>query len=271
MRYASVGAVVFLSAAALHVGAAAEQAAERPLSRSLTVEQIAVYDVRPAARPAAAGGAGLEVLAWVDRPDYTYASGEAVQVFVETNKDAYVTVLNVDPAGTTTVLFPNRYRSDNFVAAGRTLRLPDRDEFRIVVSGSVGAELLKVIASTEPVPLFEARQLAGAGPFQVARARSAHLARSLAVVISDTNRPPGGPGSRPGGGGGPPARPAAPSSGSAPAAAGVAPASAAGEWAMCHQAITTVPTLSAAARRPRSLMVQRTQESSGSVTCEEAR
>lgn len=272
MRYASVGAVVFLSAAALHVGAAAEQAAERPLSRSLTVEQIAVYDVRPAARPADAGGAGLEVLAWVDRPDYTYASGEEVQVFVETNKDAYVTVLNVDPAGTTTVLFPNRYRSDNFVAAGRTLRLPDRDEFRIVVSGSVGAELLKVIASTEPVPLFETRQLAGAGPFQVARARSVPLARSLAVVISDTNRPPAGSGSRPGGAaGGLPARPAAPSSGSAPAAAGVAPVSAAGEWAMCHQAITTVPTLSAAARRPRSLTVQRTQESSGSVTCEEAR
>ena len=272
MRYASVGAVVFLSAAAFHVGAAAEQAAERPLSRSLTVEQIAVYDVRPAARPAAAGDAGLEVLAWVDRPDYTYASGEEVQVFVETNKDAYVTVLNVDPAGTTTVLFPNRYQSDNFVTAGRTLRLPDRDEFRIVVSGSVGAELLKVIASTEPVPLFETRQLAGAGPFQVARARSAaRLARSLEVVISDTNQPAGGPGSRPGSGGGPPARPTAPFSGSTPAAAaGVTPASAAGEWAMCHQAITTVPTLSAAARRTRSLTVQRTQESSGSVTCEEA-
>lgn len=271
MRYASVGAVVFLSAAAFHVGAAAEQAAERPLSRSLTVEQIAVYDVRPAARPAAAVGAGLEVLAWVDRPDYTYASGEEVQVFVETNKDAYVTVLNVDPAGTTTVLFPNRYQSDNFVTAGRTLRLPDRNErFRIVVSGSVGTELLKVIASTEPVPLFEARQLAGAGPFQVARARPVRLARSLAVVISDTDRPPGGPGSRPGSTGGPPARPTAPFSGSAPAAAGVTPASAAGEWAMCHQAITTVPTLSAAARRTRSLTVQRTQESSGSVTCEEA-
>ena len=94
MRYTSVGAIVFLSAAMLHVGAAAEQAAERPLSRSLMVEQFVVYDVRPSARPAAASDAALEVLTWVDRPDYTYASGEEVQVFVETNKDAYVTVLN---------------------------------------------------------------------------------------------------------------------------------------------------------------------------------
>jgi hypothetical protein len=249
MRYGFVGAVV-LSVAAFHVGAAAGQTAERPLSRSLTVEQTAVYEVRPLARPATASDDGLEVLAWVDRPDYTYATGEDVQVFVETNKDAYITVLNVDPAGETTVLFPNRYQSANFVAAGRTIEVPDRAAgFRIVVSGNVGTELLKVIASTEPIPLFEARQLAEAGPFQRVRARPARLARSLTVVMSDTDRP---------------------SSGSATAGAGIALASTSTEWAVCHQAITTVPTLSAAAaRRTRSLTVQRTQESGGSVTCEE--
>ena len=250
MRYGFVGAVV-LSAAAFHVGAEAEQGAERPLSRSLTVEQTAVYEVRPPGRPATASDGGLEVLAWVDRPDYTYANGEDVQVFVETNKDAYVTVLNVNPAGETAVLFPNRYQSDNFVPAGRVLQVPHRTAgFRIVVSGNVGAELLKVIASTQPIALFEARQLAEAGPFQMVRARPARLARSLTVVMSDTDRS---------------------SSGSATAGAGIALASTSTEWAVCHQAITTVPTLSAAARRTRSLTVQRTQESGGSVTCEETR
>ena len=259
MRTMFTGAVV-LSAAALGVGAAAQE--ERPLSRSLTVEQAAIYDVRPPAGPA--GGGGLEVLAWVDRPDYTYASGEDVQVFVETSKDAWVTVLNVDPAGETTVLFPNRYQSDNFVAAGRTLQVPGRDAgFRIVVAGGVGAELLKVVASSEPAPLFEARQLAAAGDFQVVRAQPAGLARSLTVAM--TNEPADGSASRPAAAGS-----AAPSSGSA-AAAGVALASASTEWAMCHQAITTVPTLSASARRTRSLTVQRTQDSGGSATCEEAR
>lgn len=259
MRHVFTGAVV-LSAAALSAGAAAQE--ERLLSRSLTVEQAAIYDVRPPAGPA--GGGGLEVLAWVDRPDYTYASGEDVQVFVETSKDAWVTVLNVDPAGETTVLFPNRYQSDNFVAAGRTLQVPGREAgFRIVVAGGVGAELLKVVASSEPAPLFEARQLAAAGDFQVVRAQPAGLARSLTVAM--TNEPTGGSASRPGAAGRP-----RPSSGSA-ASAGVALASAATEWAMCHQAITTVPTLSASARRTRSLTVQRTQDSGGSATCEEAR
>ena len=264
MRHAFTGALV-LSAAAFHVGAAAQEAAERPLSRSLTVEQAAIYDVQPPSRPAPAGGDGLEVLAWVDRPDYTYASGEDVQVFVETNKDAYVTVLNVDPAGETTVLFPNRYQSDNFVAASRTLQVPARDAgFRIVVSGGVGAELLKVVASTEPVSLFETRQLADAGDFQVVRAHPAGLARSLQVVMANPSS--GGSAPRPGSSGRP-----RPSAGNAAASAGVSLASASTEWAMCHQAITTVPTLSAAARRTRSLTVQRTQESAGLVTCEEAR
>lgn len=260
MRLRVVGAVV-LTAAALHVGATAEQAGDRPLSRSLTVEQTAVYEARPPARPTT-GDDGLEVLAWVDRPDYTYARGEDVQVFVETNKDAYVTVLNVDPSGETTVLFPNRYQSDNFVSARRALQVPDPSaEFRIVVSGDVGTELLKVIASTEPTPLFEARQLAEVGPFQTVRAEPAGLARSLTVVMSDTTRP-ADPASPPGA-----VRPVRPTA----ASSGVRPASAATEWAICHQAITTTPALSAAARRTRSLTVQRTQDSSESAACEEAR
>ena len=262
MRHVFHGAIVW-SAAAFGAAAAAEQAADRPLSRSLTVEQAAIYDVQPPASPASAGADGLEVLAWVDRPDYTYANGEDVRVFVETNKDAYVTVLNVDPAGETTVLFPNRYQSDNFLTASRTLQVPDRDSsFRIVVGGNVGAELLKVIASTEPIPLFEARQLGEAGPFQMVRAQPVGLARSLTVAM--TNPPSGAPASRPGS-----TRPR-PVSGST-AAAGVTPIAASTEWAMCHQAVTTVPTLSTDARRTRSLTVQRTQDSGGSVTCEEVR
>ena len=263
MRHVFHCAIV-LSVAAFGA-AAAEQAADRPLSRSLTVEQAAIYDVQPPASPASAGADELEVLAWVDRPDYTYASGEDVRVFVETNKDAYVTVLNVDPAGETTVLFPNRYQSDNYLTANRALQVPDRgSSFRIVVGGNVGAELLKVIASTEPIPLFEARQLGeDAGPFQVVRARPAGLARSLTVAMTNppsVSAPAVSPGST---------RPR-PASGST-AAAGVTPIAASTEWAMCHQAVTTVPTLSTDARRTRSLTVQRTQDSSGSVTCEEVR
>ena len=277
MRYGLTVAVILSSAVfRTGIGPAAAQEDDGPLSRSLTVEQTAIYDVRPPVRPADARGDGLEVLAWVDRPEYTYASGEEVQVFVETNKDAYVTVLNVDPAGETTVLFPNRYQSDNRVAAGRTLQVPDpAAEFRIVVSGDVGTELLKVIASMERRPLLETLQMADAGPFQVVRAQPARLARSLTVVMSDSNDAPSAssaPVVRPTAGAVVrPARPSSPSPGNPPPAADVTLAAASGDWAVCHQAITTVPVLSAAARRTRSLTVQRTQASGMSVTCEEAR
>ncbi|MCY3844096.1 MAG: DUF4384 domain-containing protein [Acidobacteria bacterium] len=250
-----------------------EQQNERPLTRSLTVEQKAVYDAIPPPRPATAGGDELRVLAWVDRPDYTYASGEGVRVFVETNKDAYVTVLNVDPTGESTVLFPNRYQSDNFVAAGRPLQVPAATaRFRIVVSGNVGTELLKVIASTRPIPLFEARQLAEAGPFQVVRAQPAGLARSLTVVMTNTSTGSAAPVTTT------PARLAGSSGVSSVSSGSAATVAANGflvrndnEWATCHQAITTVSRLSAAARRTRSLTVQRTEHSVNSVTCEEVR
>ena len=260
MRYVVFGSAIVVSAVAFGVGgAAAQEAADRPLSRSLTVEQAAIYDVQPPARPAVAGGDGLEVLAWVNRPDYTYARGEDVQVFVETSKDAYVTVLNVDPAGETTVLFPNRYQPDNFVAAGRALRVPDpSSRFRIVVSGEVGTELLKVIASTQPAPLFDAQQLNAAGPFQMVRARPLGIARSLAVVMTDERASDSGSS-------------AAGAGTSRPSAPGVRLAADSAEWAMCHQAITTVAALSSAAQRTRSLTVQRTEDSRGSATCEEAR
>lgn len=252
---------VILSVAAIPVGLAAEQeAAEWPLTRSLTVEQKAVYDVAPPPRLETLADDGLEVLAWVDRSDYTYASGEDVKVFIETNKDAYVTVLNVDPAGETTVLFPNEHQPDNFVGAGRAMQVPDPNaSFRIVVSGTVGTELLKVIASTERRSLFDADQLGAAGPFQIVRAQPARLARSLTVVM---DRPPTSTTSTPATTSSGPGTTASPNS----ILVGVD-----NEWAICHQAIRTVSTLSASARRTRSLTVQRTEEPPPSVMCEEAR
>ena len=88
-------------------------------ARNLTVEQVAFDAVQaPVGAPAANP---LHVSAWVDHPDNTYAYGERLRLFVQTNKDAYVTVLNVGPDGGTTMLFPNR--SVRTTGYGRT-RLP---------------------------------------------------------------------------------------------------------------------------------------------------
>lgn len=233
------------------------QAVSRTLAvERLSVEQEIVKDVNVAPAPG-----GLEVVAWVDRPDYTYARGEEVTVFVETSKDAYVTVLNVDPAGGTTVLFPNRYQPDNLVRAGRAVRVPDpRSGARITVTGTVGAELLKVIASTQRVDPFEAGSLSEAGPYRVVNAQAegvaARLTRSLRVERLSPASAAGG----------------APSGASAAApslqAASARPAGR-NEWAVCHQTIATIDSPSAAAQRTRSLLVVRNDTRPAGATCDE--
>ena len=250
MQYGTLGAVT-VSALVLSGGfSGAQEAEHRPLSRTLSVEQTAVYEVKP---PAGAQG-DLDVVAWVDRGDYTYASGEDVKLFVKTSKDAYVTILNVDPAGQTTILFPNEYQSDNLVRANRVLAVPDSASLsRIVVTGTTGTELLKVVASTEPIRPFEALQLGAAGPFQVVRTRAQGVARSLAVAMLTPEATPVGQ------------RPA----GQPPVAQTAIPVSL-NEWAMCHQTISTIATPSPARQRTRSLQVTRTSDSGGSVSCEES-
>ena len=243
MQYRSLG-IVSMSLVVLSGGFAAAQEAERPLSRSLSVQQNAVYDVQPTVH----APDGLDVLAWVDRPDYTYASGEDVKLFVETSKDAYVTILNVDPAGETTILFPNQYQSDNLVRANQVLEVPDpASNSRIVVTGTTGTELVKVIASTRRVQPFEAQQLTAAGAYQVVRAGVQGVTRSLQVAMITPE----------------------PTTEGQPVEQSVTPVRST-EWAMCHQRISTIAAGSPAQQRTRSLQVTRTSESGDSANCEES-
>jgi hypothetical protein len=256
MKYGHYGvaAVLVILAPGTNVGLMAQT---QSASRTLSVEQATIKNVVPPSKSTLGDGEPLEVLAWVDRPDSTYARGERVRMFVETNKDAYVTILNVDPEGKTTVLFPNRYQSDNRIRGARAVEIPTPGSgARVVVGGAVGAELLKVIASTEPVALFEAMQLAEAGSFQQVRAEPRRIARSLVVAMNQD---------RPSGSFAAPDR-TGPSGGTAASR----PVSAT-EWAMCHQTIATVVAVpTAAQQRTRSLQVLRTQDDGGSVKCDDA-
>ena len=244
---------VTLSAAILN--GAAVDTAEQSVSRTLTVEQAMIKNVSPPGAMKRDNPEALRVLAWVDRPDATYARDEHVRIFVETTKDAYVTVLNVDPSGETIVLFPNEYQSNNFVRAGQAIEVPDpSSRSRVVVTGTLGNELIKVIASTKSASLFNGVELMDAGAFQMVRAEPRGTARSLVVAMEQpsagaaTNRP----------------------SVSGTTTSAVNAGSAGLEWAMCHRTIATIPTpTTTEARRTRSLQVLRTQEDAGSATCDQ--
>lgn len=54
----------------------------------------------------------------------------------------------------------------------------------MVVRGSVDTELLKGVASKEPAPLFEARELAAAGAFQPVRGERQGIARGPVLALN---------------------------------------------------------------------------------------
>ena len=170
-------------AALLAAFAGGPAAAQGPEERQLTIQQTGILGVQ--SQPTTEVNP-LRVTAWVDHQDNTYAFGEQVQLFVQTNKDAYVTVLNVDPTGATTVLFPNQFQSNNRVPANTVVQIPDRASgTAITVSGPVGAELIKVVASTEPRPPFAASQLGRAGAFSRVASGPDETARALQMVLQD--------------------------------------------------------------------------------------
>ena len=172
-----------LAAGCLALPLAVPGADEDPVARDLTVEQNVVFAAQAPA-PAAAETEPLEVVAWVDHADNTYAVGERVRLFVRANKDSYLTVLNVGASGRTTVLFPNAYQTETRLPANQVVEIPSPNSgASITVSGPTGHELIKVVASTNPTPLFAAGAGQAVGPFKSLDAESQSVARDLQVTM----------------------------------------------------------------------------------------
>ncbi len=177
LQYLTLAApVLFLLTTSVGAGA-------QDLDRQLTVEQVGIQNVTA---PPSTTVNPLTVNVGVDRADSTYAQGERVQLWVQANKAAYVTVLNVATTGQITVLFPNAFQSDNRVPANTRVLVPDPlSGTAIRVNEPFGPELIKVIASTMPRSPVQAMQLANVGPFRRVGATASQLAQSLEVVMTD--------------------------------------------------------------------------------------
>lgn len=75
---------------------------------------------RPPRISAASGP--LRIGLWADKR--TYRAGDTAVFYVGTNRDCFLTLINVDRAGRATVLFPNELQPDNRIAAGATVQVP---------------------------------------------------------------------------------------------------------------------------------------------------
>lgn len=112
--------------------------------------------------------------------------GDAIRFNFRADRDCYLTLINVGTSGKITVLFPNQYQPDGFIEGGRIYQTETKGEmpFKIRAKGPVGRELVKVIATLEPLALESLRmgQAGGLGTRSIASGSSftRQLARDLA-------------------------------------------------------------------------------------------
>ena len=102
----------------------------------------------------------FKVQAWVsDKNRRDFYLGEEVKFGVRSEKDAYILLVNIDSKGNFHIIFPNKYHQKNFIRANTTLMIPDKTmrqkEFKLVFGPPEGEEIVKVIATDQPLDLKE--------------------------------------------------------------------------------------------------------------------
>lgn len=145
--------------------------------------------IEPAQRPIAAidnPGAEFKVSAWVNKESLTYAPGEEVVFTVQSNRDAYLTLLNIGTSGKVHIIFPNKHQQDNFVRAGQPVKVPaPGGPFSYRVSGPAGTEVVKVIATQSELNLAKGQEVRPAGPFKTFAKGAEALAKDIEVVLAE--------------------------------------------------------------------------------------
>ncbi len=154
--------------------------AQSSQQRDLSVQQSSAYD---AGKP---HPGSLKVSIGADRADGTYAVGETARLFITANEEAYVTVFSVGPTGQVHQLFPNSYQDDNRVSPSRPVEIAGGNSgARISISGPVGAELIKVVASNRPITVIAENLLQGRDLFRSVDGGVQTLVRNLEVVANE--------------------------------------------------------------------------------------
>jgi hypothetical protein len=79
-----------------------------------------------------------------------YRDGEEMVIRFFSNTDAYVKVYHIDVYGNTSLIFPNRFQSNNFIKGGEMQEIPrEEDPFRFQLHEPFGTEFIKVVASSK--------------------------------------------------------------------------------------------------------------------------
>jgi hypothetical protein len=110
-------------------------------------------DTQPAPQDIRQNNPGFLVRADVNKGSRSYREGDTLYVQVATEEEAYVYVLYQQADGKIFQIFPNDEQRENQIPARQVVQIPaaDNDLFRWVVGPPFGKEVIKVLASKQPL------------------------------------------------------------------------------------------------------------------------
>jgi len=104
---------------------------------------------------------------WTDEGKAAYKVGDKVNFLFKTEKDCYVTLIDIGTSGKVTKLFPNKWHESNKVDSGKTYRIPPVDSgFVFKVEGPDGMEFVKAIATLDPIKCMDKAEVKSKGNFE---------------------------------------------------------------------------------------------------------
>lgn len=89
----------------------------------------------------------------VNHADLVYHEGDRLIIEFTAERESYLYLIYHQADGTSYLLFPNEARTDNRIAAQKSIRIPAADEeFRFRVRPPFGTEVLQVLSTLKPAP-----------------------------------------------------------------------------------------------------------------------
>ena len=139
-----------------------------------------------------AAGVDLAIL-----PDVELATGSRVTLRIATKKQGYLVLVDIDPAGKLTQIYPNRHSLQtqearealNLIKPGQAVTIPNRDNpfagFEFVAAPPTGVAMIVAILSDRPVHLIDLPDVAPPQTGQAAFDQLADVARQLRIARED--------------------------------------------------------------------------------------
>jgi hypothetical protein len=173
-------------------GTAAGQPAA-PAAPAVTAPPMGDVDIRQVSiRCDNAAGLDLTIL-----PDVELATGSRVTLRIATKKQGYLVLVDIDPAGKLTQIYPNRHSLQtqearealNLIKPGQAVTIPNRDNpfagFEFVAAPPTGVAMIVAILSDRPVHLVDLPDVAPPQTGQAAFDQLADVVRQLRIARED--------------------------------------------------------------------------------------